>query len=68
MLTSIRELTTVRPHVHDSARYSAVEFETYREGYYAGVVAAMKVAELAVKRFQLGTRTRRAAGKRKASA
>lgn len=65
---SIRELTVARPHVHESARYTPEEFELYREGYSAGVVAAMKVAEAAVKRFQLGTRTRRAAGKRKASA
>lgn len=68
MLHSISELTTVRPHVHETARYSAAEFELYREGYYAGLVAAMKVAELAVARFKLGTKTRRAAGKRKVSA
>lgn len=68
MLESIGELAAVRPHVHESARYTASEYRAYCEGYYAALGAATKVATLAVERFALATKARQAEGKRKRSA
>ena len=44
------------------------ELEAYRAGYYAGVVRAMQVAELAVDRFKLRVKTLAAVTRQKKSA
>lgn len=68
MLDAIVELTRVRPPVHTMARFDTRELRCYTEGYYAGVVQALRVADLAVARFALRTKTVRAAGRAKRSA
>lgn len=68
MLESIADLTRTRPHVHENARLSAQEFQTYRDGYYQGVIFAMKAAELGAERFKLRVKTLAAESRRKKSA
>jgi hypothetical protein len=68
MLLSIEDLTTARPHMHTSARFSTAEYRAYQEGYYWGVIYALRVALEAVERYRHATRTRRAERKQKTSA
>ena len=65
MLAAIHELTTVRPHARNCEQFTPAEWRIYREGYYWGVVSALRVAALAVERFQLAVSSRRAAARRK---
>ncbi len=57
MLQAIAELTSARPHMRKSVHLGPAEFRTYSEGYYTGVIMALRVADLAVNRFKLATRT-----------
>lgn len=68
MLADIYDLATARPHLHDSARFSAAEYRAYAEGYYRGVAMALQVGELAVTNYQRVTNARRAETRRKRSA
>jgi hypothetical protein len=68
MLRSICDLTEVRPHMHKSARYTPPEHRAYAEGYYTGVISALRVADLAVSRFKLRMKTIAAETRRKRSA
>lgn len=68
MLASIAELTHARPHMRSSARFSPAEMRAYHEGYYTGVIMALRVADLAVGRFRTTTATLRAARRQKRSA
>ena len=60
MLESIRDLTIARPHQRKTVQFTPEEFVAYNEGYYTGVLMALYAAGLAVDRYQLATRTRRA--------
>jgi hypothetical protein len=68
MLLSIEDLTNARPHMHKSARFSAAEYRAYQEGYYWGVIYALRVALEAEERYRHATQTRRAERKQNTSA
>lgn len=68
MLESIAELTHARPHLRSSARFDLEQLRIYHEGYYAGVIYALRVADLAAQRFVHVTNARRAETRRKRSA
>lgn len=65
---NITALTQARPHVHETARFSPKEFRAYQQGYYAGVVRAAQVAELAAEEFALRVKSLVAEARRKRSA
>jgi hypothetical protein len=54
--------------MHKSARFNTDELRHYTEGYYWGVIMALRVADAAVERFALMEKTRRAAKRAKRSA
>lgn len=68
MLDSIVDLTKARPHMRTSARFPPAELKAFQEGYYTGVVYALRVAEEAIHRYRLATTTIRAGRRKKASA
>lgn len=68
MLESIVDLTKARPHMRESARFNTHDARIYAEGYYTGVIYALRVAEEARQRFALAVKTRRAANRIKRSA
>lgn len=68
MLESIRELTYARPHVHETAHFSAAEWRAYRAGYYMGLLKALEAAALGAERFRLRVKTLRAVARTKRSA
>jgi hypothetical protein len=68
MLQAICDLTQARPHMRTSARYSPEQRTTYHEGYYTGVIMALRVAELAIERYELASKTLRAVARAKRSA
>ena len=68
MLESILDLTRSRPHMRASARFSPAELKAYHEGYYTGVIYALRVAEAAIDRFRLRVADLRARRREKRSA
>ena len=54
--------------MHKTARYTTEQMRCYSEGYYFGVIMALRVAVLAIDRYRLATRARRAIVRRKRSA
>lgn len=65
MIRAIVDLTQARPHMRKNVSFTPAEFKAYNEGYYAGVIYSLRVADEAVARYQLGTRTRRTMNKKK---
>lgn len=55
---------TVRPHEPPDARYTAQEFDLYRQGYDYALVMTLKTLKAAVERFELRERTKRLERKR----
>ena len=50
MLESIVDLTVARPHECSSEKWTPDQWRAYREGYYTGVIYALRVATEAVER------------------
>lgn len=68
MLDAIVDLTHARPHMRSSARFGPAALHGYSEGYYTGVIMALRVAEEAIRTYKLATQTIRGERRRKASA
>ncbi len=62
---AVYELTTVDPHVPDDARLAGDDYARYREGYTMALMMALRVIELAERRYQLYVNTRRLEAKRR---
>lgn len=60
MLQAISELLEAPPHERKNVHLPPPAWPIYRDGYYTGVIAALRVADLAEQRFKLAVRTRRA--------
>jgi hypothetical protein len=54
--------------MHEKARYGLTELRTYHEGYYFGVVYALRCAVEAVRNFDRVEKCRRVARRQKRSA
>jgi hypothetical protein len=54
--------------MHKTARFNTEQLRYYTEGYYWGVIMALRVADAAVGRFELFEKTRRAIRRAKRSA
>jgi hypothetical protein len=61
---AVFDLTTCKPHEPDEARYTAVEYRAYVEGYTLALVMALKVMEFAEERWRMHLRTKRLEAKR----
>lgn len=61
---AVFDLATCKPHEPDDARYTAVEYQAYVEGYTLALVMSLKVMELAERRWQIYLRTRRLEARR----
>lgn len=64
----IEDLAHARPHMHKSARFSAAEWRAYSEGYYFGVIYALRVAMEAIRNYQRESQRRRLESRRKVGA
>lgn len=60
MLQAIYELGNATPHERQTVKRAPADYAHYREGYYTGVLAALRVAELAAERFEHNEPLRRA--------
>lgn len=68
MLDSIVDLTKARPHMRNSVKFTPAELHTYHEGYYTGVIMALRVAEEAIHRFEVFEHARRLLRRQKKTA
>lgn len=64
----IEDLAHARPHMRKSARFSPTELRAYEEGYYYGVIYALRVAMNAIANYREQSQARRLASRRKESA
>jgi hypothetical protein len=64
----VYELSTVKPHTPDTARFTDAEFQIYHVGYYTALRYALLVMELAHDRWKLRRRHRRAEAKARRAA
>jgi len=62
---AVYDLTTCKPHEPDDARYTAIEYQAYVDGYTLALVMALKVMEFAEERWHMHLRTKRLATKQK---
>jgi hypothetical protein len=63
--SAVYDLLTAKPHEPDAARFTAEQFRVYREGYAMALTMALRVMELAGRRFALYTRTRQLESRRR---
>jgi hypothetical protein len=47
-----------RPHEPEGARFTPEQFAVYRQGYDVALVMALRVMDLADRRYRLATRTK----------
>lgn len=62
---AVYDLMVAPPHEPDGARFTAAEFDLYRQGYDYALVIALRTMKHAVARFQLRERTKRLAAKQR---
>src|SRR5438067_13935872 len=62
LLQAVYELSTVKPHEPDDARFDDAERQVYHVGYFTALRYALLVMELAHYRWKLRRRHRRAGG------
>ncbi|OLB84967.1 MAG: hypothetical protein AUI15_33900 [Actinobacteria bacterium 13_2_20CM_2_66_6] len=62
---AVYDLTTCTPHERDDARYTAVEYAAYVEGYTLALVMALRVMDFAEERWHMHLRTKRLEAKQK---
>lgn len=65
---NIEDLVHARPHMRKSARFTPGELRAYHEGYYFGVIYALRVANVAIENYRKESQRRRLESRRKASA
>jgi len=68
MLRAIMDLLESRPHMGKNVNRTVGELHAYHEGYYTGLVYALRVLDLAVNNYQADTARRRARERAKRSA
>lgn len=64
-MAAVYELSTVRPHEPDDAKFTRADYAVYTQGYYTALVYALRVMELALERWRLRLRARRQAAERR---
>ena len=56
--SAIYDLLAAKPHEPEHVRFSGIEFDIYREGYYLALRKALEAVNLAGVRYRLITKTR----------
>jgi hypothetical protein len=60
--SAIYDLMAAKPHEPEHVRFSGLEADIYREGYYYALRKALEAINLAGARYRLITKTRAVAG------
>jgi hypothetical protein len=63
--SAIYDLLAAAPHEPEHVRFTGLEFDIYREGYYLALRKALEAVNLAGARYRLITKTRAVAAWRK---
>jgi hypothetical protein len=59
LISAVYDLATAKPHVDEDARYTVAEYKIYWDGYAHALRMALKVLDLAARRYRLATTSRR---------
>lgn len=64
MLDSVSDLLRARPHQRNSVKLTVEQQRIYHEGYYTGLVYALRVMDLEISNYAAVTKTLRAERRR----